>query len=354
MNLLEGGVGALSTSSGQAAIMLAILNICESGDHIIAASNLYGGTYTLFKYTFKKFGIDVTFVNPDLKIDEIARFFKSNTKVLYGETIGNPGLNILDFDKFSKLSKEKEVPLIVDNTFATPYLFKPFDYGADIVVYSATKYIGGHGNSIGGVIIDSGNFNWDNGKFSGLVESDPSYHGINYFNDFGKLAYIVKARVQLLRDIGSTISPFNSFLLHLGLETLPLRMQKHCENALKLSKYLETHSAVESVSYPFLESHPSYSLAKKYLPNGVSGVLTFRVKGGNLAGKKFINNVKLASLVPNVGDTRTLVIHPASTTHSQLTEEEQIKAGVLPDLIRVSVGLEDIEDIIEDFDQALR
>lgn len=354
MNLLEDGVGALSTSSGQSAIMLSILNICQAGDHILAASNLYGGTYTLFKYTFKKLGIDVTFVDPDLEISEIAKLFKPNTKILYGETIGNPGLNILDFDKFSKLSKERGVPLIVDNTFATPYLLKPFDYGADIVVYSATKYIGGHGNSIGGVIIDSGNFNWDNGKFPGLVESDPSYHGINYFNNFGKLAYIVKARVQLLRDIGSTISPFNSFLLHLGLETLPLRMDKHCENALELSKYLEAHSAVESVSYPFLESHPSYQMAKKYMPNGVSGVLTFRVKGGNLAGKKFINNVKLASLVPNIGDTRTLVIHPASTTHSQLSEEEQIKAGVLPDLIRVSVGLENIEDIIGDFDQALR
>ncbi len=354
MNLLEGGVGALATSSGQSAIMLAILNICEAGDHVIAASNLYGGTYTLFKYTFKKFGIDVTFVDPDLAIEEISKYFKPNTKILYGETIGNPGLNILDFDKFSTLAKENGVPLIVDNTFATPYLIKPFDLGVDIVVYSATKYLGGHGNSIGGIIIDSGNFDWDKEKFPGLVKCDPSYHGIEYVKSFGKLAYIVKARVQLLRDIGSTISPFNSFLLHLGLETLPLRMQKHCDNALNLSKYLEDHDLVEDVSYPFLKTHSSYNLAKKYMSNGASGVLTFRIKGGKSAGKNFINNVKLASLVPNIGDTRTLVIHPASTTHSQLSEEEQIAAGVLPDLIRVSVGLENIEDIIEDFNQALR
>ena len=354
MNLLEGGVGALATSSGQAAIMLAILNICESGDHVVAASNLYGGTYTLFKYTYKKFGIDVTFIDPDASKEEFSKVFKENTKVLYGETIGNPGLNILDFNKFSTLAKENKVPLIVDNTFATPYLIKCFDYGADIVVYSATKYLGGHGNSIGGIIIDSGNFNWDNGKYRGLVESDPSYHGMEYVKTFDKLAYIVKARVQLLRDIGSTISPFNSFLLHLGLETLPLRMRKHCDNALELARYLEQHEMVEQVSYPLLERHSSYNLAKKYLPLGVSGVLTFRIKGGKEAGKKFINNVKLASLVPNIGDTRTLVIHPASTTHSQLTEEEQITSGVLPDLIRVSVGIEDINDIKEDFTRALK
>lgn len=351
--LLEGGVGALSTSSGQAAISLAILNICEYGDHIVASGTLYGGTYTLFAYTFKKFGIEVTFVDPESSEDDIKRAFRENTKVLYGETIGNPGLNILDFEKFSKVARDKEVPLVIDNTFATSYLIKPFEHGADIVVYSATKYIGGHGNSIGGVLVDSGKFDWKNGKFSGLVNPDPSYHGMEYVKTFGELAYLVKARVQLLRDLGSTLSPFNSFLFHMGLETLPLRVQKHSDNALKLAEYLESHSMVSWVSYPKLRSHPSYERAKKYLPKGASGVLTFGIKGGKEAGRKFVNNVKLASLVANIGDTRTLVIHPGSTTHSQLSEDEQISAGVLPDLIRVSVGIEDIEDIISDFEQAL-
>jgi len=352
--LLEGGVGALSTSSGQAAISLALLNICTAGDHIVAAGTLYGGTYTLFAYTFKKFGIEVTFIDPDASKEEILKAFQPNTKVLYGETIGNPGLNVLDFEKFSTVSKEKGVPLVIDNTFATAYLIKPFEHGADIVVYSATKYIGGHGNSIGGVIVDSGQFNWDNGKFSGLVDPDPSYHGLEYVKTFGELAYLIKARVQLLRDLGSTLSPFNSFLFHMGLETLPLRVQKHSDNALELAQYLEQHESVSWVSYPKLESHPSYALANKYLPKGASGVLTFGIKGGKEAGRKFINDVKLASLVPNIGDARTLVIHPGSTTHSQLSEEEQVAAGVLPDLIRVSVGIEDIEDIKADFDQALK
>lgn len=354
MNLLEGGVAALATSSGHSAVLIALTNICSAGDHIVAVSNLYGGTYTLFKYTFAKFGIEVTFVDPELPIEELEKYFKPNTKVLFGETIGNPDLKVLNFEKFSNLAKVQDVPFIVDNTFATPYLLRPFEHGVDIVIYSATKYIGGHGNSLGGVIIDSGKYNWDNGKFPCLVEEDPSYHGIKYEKEFGELAYIMKARVQHLRDIGSSLSPFNSFLFHLGLETLPLRMDKHSTNALELAKYLEKHDKVDWVSYPLLESHSSYLLAKKYFVKGASGVLTFGVKGGREAGKEFINNVKLASLVPNIGDTRTLVIHPASTTHAQLNEKEQIATGVFPDLIRVSVGIEDIEDIKEDFDSALR
>lgn len=353
LNLLEGGVGALSTASGQAAISLAILNICQSGDHILAASTLYGGTYTLFAYTFKKLGIEVTFVDPEAPLEELKASVQGNTKVVYAETIGNPGLNVLDFEKFSALSKFACAPFIVDNTFATPYLIRPFEHGVDIVVYSATKYIGGHGNSIGGAIVDSGKFKWTQDKFPGLVEPDPSYHGLKYTETFGDLAYIIKARVQLIRDIGATLSPFNSFLLHTGLETLHLRVQRHSDNALELAKYLQDHDQVEWVSYPGLEDHPSYDRAKKYLPKGASGVLTFGVKGGREAGRAFINNVELATLVPNIGDTRTLVIHPASTTHSQLSEAEQEASGVRPDLIRVSVGIEDIEDIKADFDQAL-
>ncbi|WP_430886313.1 O-acetylhomoserine aminocarboxypropyltransferase/cysteine synthase family protein [Fusibacter sp. JL216-2] len=353
LNLLEGGVGALSTASGQAAISLAILNICQAGDHILAASTLYGGTYTLFAYTFNKLGIDVTFVDPEAPLEALKEKVQDNTKVVYAETIGNPGLNVLDFDKFSALSKFAGAPFIVDNTFATPYLLRPFEHGVDIVVYSATKYIGGHGNSIGGAIIDSGHFEWTGDKYPGLVEPDPSYHGLKYTETFGALAYIIKARVQLIRDIGATLSPFNSFLLHTGLETLHLRVQRHSDNALELAKYLQAHEEVEWVSYPGLEDHPSYERAQKYLPKGASGVLTFGVKGGREAGKAFINNVELATLVPNIGDTRTLVIHPASTTHSQLSEKEQEASGVRPDLIRVSVGIEDIEDIKADFDQAL-
>lgn len=285
LNLLEGGVGALSTASGQAAISLAILNICQAGDHILAASTLYGGTYTLFAYTFNKLGIDVTFVDPEAPLEALKEKVQDNTKVVYAETIGNPGLNVLDFDKFSALSKFAGAPFIVDNTFATPYLLRPFEHGVDIVVYSATKYIGGHGNSIGGAIIDSGHFKWTGDKYPGLVEPDPSYHGLKYAETFGALAYIIKARVQLIRDIGATLSPFNSFLLHTGLETLHLRVQRHSDNALELAKYLQAHEEVEWVSYPGLEDHPSYERAQKYLPKGASGVLTFGVKGGREAGK---------------------------------------------------------------------
>ncbi|MCT4595748.1 MAG: O-acetylhomoserine aminocarboxypropyltransferase/cysteine synthase [Anaeromicrobium sp.] len=353
VNALEGGVGALATSSGQGAISLALLNICGGGDHIVAASTLYGGTYTLFNNTFKKFGIEVTFVNPNDPIEVIRNAFRKNTKALYGETIGNPGFNVLDFNKFSNLSEEFNVPFIVDNTFATSYLCRPFEHGAHIVVYSATKYIGGHGNSIGGVIVDSGNFNWNNGKFLELTKPDPSYHGMVYTQAFGKAAFIGKARVQLLRDLGICLSPFNSFLFHMGLETLHIRMDRHGENALKLATYLENHEKVDWVYYPKLKSSSSYELAKKYLPNGAGGMLAFGIKGGKKAGEIFIDSVELATLVPNVGELKTLVIHPSSTTHRQLSEEEQRHAGVLPELIRVSVGIEHIDDIIEDFRQAL-
>jgi len=312
---LEGGVGALSTASGQAATTLAILNICQSGEHIVAASNLYGGTFTLLASTFKKFGIEVSFVDPDSSAEEIKKHFRPNTKALFGETIGNPSLNILDFEKFSSIAKEMGVPFIVDNTFATPYLCKPLEHGANVVVHSATKYFDGHATSVGGIIVDGGNFDWTNGKYPGFTEADPTYHGVKYVEQFGKQAYIVKARVQLLRDLGSTLSPFNAFLINLGLETLHLRMERHSENALKLAQFLQGHPKVEWVNYPGLESHRSYALAKKYLPRGCSGVLTFGVKGGKEAGMKFINRVKLAALVVHVADARTLLfIRPAQPT----------------------------------------
>ena len=354
VNLLEGGVGALAVSSGQAAITLSILNICQAGQHIVAASTLYGGTYTLLGTTLGKMGIEVTFVDPDAPIDEIQKAFKDNTRAIFAETIGNPGLNILDFKKFKELSIQNKVPIIIDNTFATPALCRPLEHGANIVVYSATKYIAGHGNSLGGIIVDGGNFDWSNGKFPELTEPDPSYHGVKYVEAFGAIAYILKARVQLLRDLGPCISPFNAFLMNMGLETLPLRMKKHSENAKALGEYLLSHAKVSWVSYPGLQNHQSYSLSQNYFSSGASGMLTFGVKGGRAAGKEFINQVELASLVANVGDTRTLVIHPASTTHSQLTPEQQMASGVTQDLVRVSVGIEDIEDIIQDFEQALQ
>lgn len=350
---LEGGVGALAVSSGQTATALAVLNICKSGDHIVAASTIYGGTFTLLSTTLKRFGISVTFVNPDSSEEEILNCFKDNTRAIFGETIGNPGLNILDFEKFSRVAKKKEVPFIVDNSIATPCLCNPLEHGANIVVHSTTKYIDGHATSIGGIIVDGGNFNWENGKYPELTEPDPSYHGIKYVETFKNAAYIVKARVQLLRDLGVCTSAFNAFLFNLGAETLHLRMERHSYNALKLAQYLENNEKVNWVSYPLLESHKSYDLAKKYLPKGASGILTFGIKGGVEAGKQFIRNLKLAALVVHLGDARTSVIHPASTTHGQLNEEEQLASGVTPDLIRVSIGIEDIEDIIKDFNQAL-
>ena len=350
---MEGGVAALATSSGQAAITLAMLNICQAGQHIVSASTLYGGTYNLFSSTLPKLGIEVTFVNPDAPAEEIAAAFRPTTRALYAETIGNPGMNVLDFEKFASVAKAQQVPLVIDNTMATPYLCRPFELGASIVVHSATKYIDGHATSVGGVIVDGGTFNWDNGKFPELVEPDASYHGMQYVKTFGPAAYIIKARVQLMRDLGATVAPMNAFLFNLGLHTLPLRMQRHSENALALARHLEAHPAVSWACYPGLASHSSHGRAQKYLPKGASGVLTFGIKGGAAAGKKFMEACKLIALVVHVGDARSCVLHPASTTHRQLTEEQQLSSGVSPDLIRLSVGIEHIDDLIADVDQAL-
>jgi len=353
MAMLEGGVGAVATSSGQSAITIALLNICRAGQHIVASSTIYGGTYTLLSTTFKKLGIEVTFVDPQASEEEIKSCFRPETRALYAETIANPNMNVLDLAKFSRIAQEKAVPLIIDNTIATPYLCRPFEHGANIVIHSTSKYIDGHACTLGGVIIDGGNFNWNNGKYPELTEPDPSYHGIRYTESFGNKAYIVKARVQLLRDMGNTMSPFTAFLLNMSSETLGLRMKQHSSNALELARYLQNHPQVSWVNYPGLESNPSYPLAQKYLPLGASGILTFGLKGGIESGKRFQNSVKLAALVVHLGDARTSVLHPATTTHRQLNEEEQLSAGITPDLIRVSVGIEDIEDIIQDFSQAI-
>ncbi|QNB46752.1 homocysteine synthase [Thermanaerosceptrum fracticalcis] len=349
---LEGGVGALATASGQAAITYSILNIAQAGDEIVSSSTLYGGTYTLFSSTFAKLGIKVNFVDPS-DPENFRRAVTDKTKAFYAETIGNPRNNILDIERVASIAHESGVPLIVDNTFATPYLCRPFEFGADIVVHSATKFIGGHGTSIGGVIVDSGKFDWTNGKFPGLTEPDPSYHGVKYVEAMGPLAYIIKARVQLLRDTGACVSPFNAFLFLQGLETLSLRVQRHCDNALVVAQFLQNHPAVEWVNYPGLLSNPYHELAKKYLKNGFGSIFTFGVKGGYEAGVRFIQKLKLFSLLANVGDAKSLVIHPASTTHQQLSPDEQIAAGVNPEMIRISVGIEDIKDIIADLEQAL-
>ena len=354
VNLLDGGVGALSVSSGQAAITIALTNIAEKGDHILATSTLYGGTHSLLSHTFQKYGIEVDFADPDLSLAELLTKVKPNTKAIYAETIGNPRMNVLDFNKISAVARAAGIPFVLDNTFATPALFSAIDHGANIVIYSATKYLGGHGNALGGVIVDLGNFPWDNGKFEKLVAPDPSYHGISYWNAFREAAFIVKARVGVLRDVGSALSPFNAWIISMGMETLPLRMAKHSENALKLAEFLENHPQISYVLYPGLESSTDYARARQYLPQGASGMLAFGIKGKNEAGKSFINNVELANLVANLGDTRTIVTHPASTTHRQLSEIEQEKAGLLPEMFRVSVGIEDIDDLKEDFDQALR
>ncbi len=349
---LEGGIAALATASGQSAITLAILNICESGDEVVASSSLYGGTYNLFAHTFRKLGIKVHFVdgtNPE----NFRAAINDKTKLLYGEIIGNPKGDVLDIEAVSNIAHDNGIPLVIDATFSTPALCRPIEHGADIVVHSATKFIGGHGTSIGGIIVDGGNFDWGNGKFPGLSQPDPSYHGIVYTEAVGNLAYIIKARVQLLRDMGPAIAPFNSFLLLQGLETLHLRLERHCENALKVANFLQDNSLVEWVSYPGLKSHPSYQLAEKYLPNGKGAILTFGIKGGIEEGKKFINALKLFSHVANVGDAKSLVIHPASTTHQQLTPEEQLSAGVTPELIRLSIGIENSNDILADLQQAL-
>jgi O-acetylhomoserine (thiol)-lyase len=354
MAALEGGVGALATASGSAAITYAILNIAGAGDEIVSASTLYGGTFNLFAATLPKFGIKTTFVDPDTA-ENFRRAITPDTKALYIETIGNPGINLVDIEAVANIAHENGLPLIVDNTFGTPYLIRPIEYGADIVVHSATKYIGGHGTSIGGVIVDSGKFDWaGSGKFPGLTEADPSYHGIRFVEKFGQSAYIVKARVQLLRDTGAALSPFNAFLFLQGLETLSLRVEKHVYNAKKIAQFLQDHPLVSWVNYPSLKGNKYYELAQKYMPKGAGAVFTFGIKGGLNAGKKFIENLRIFSLLANVADAKSLVIHPASTTHAQLTEAEQKIAGVTPDMIRVSIGIEDAEDLIYDLDQALK
>lgn len=349
---LEGGVGGLALSSGQSAIYVSIFNICGAGGHIVSSNSLYGGTVTLFSQTFSKLGIEVTFVDPR-KPENFEKAIKKNTRLIYIESIGNPKNDILQYEKIADIAHKNGMPVICDNTVTTPILFRPIEYGIDIVVHSCTKFIGGHGTSIGGAIVDSGKFNWTNGRYPELTEPDPSYHGVRYVESFGELAYIIKARVQFLRDMGSCMSPFNAFLFLQGLETLHLRMPRHSENALKLAKWLEKQHQVGWVNYPGLESHPDYTLAKKYLSNGAGGILGFGIKGGMEAGKKFINSVKLASHLANIGDSKTLVIHPASTTHQQLSPKEQLAAGVTEDYIRVSVGTEHVDDIITDFEQAL-
>lgn len=350
---LQGGVGAVATSSGQSAVLLAVLNICKVGDHIVSASSLYGGTINLFTVNLKKFGIDVTFVDPEASEEEILSATRENTKLIYGETIGNPGLNILDFDKFSNVSKKIGVPFMVDNTVATPYHCNPFKHGANIVVHSTTKYSEGHAQTIGGIIVDGGNFNWDNGKFNDFVEPDPSYHGMKYVETFGNAAYIVKLRVTLLRDLGACQSPFNAYLTNLGLETLHLRMERHSKNALEVSQWLSKNEKIAWVNYPYLEESREYDRAKKYLDGGASGLLTFGIKGGIEEAKKFTKALNLVALVVTLGDARSCILHPATTTHSQLSEEEQISSGVTKDMLRLSVGIEEAVDIIEDIKQAL-
>lgn len=350
---LEGGVGAMLTSAGQAATLIAIMNICHAGDHVVSASAIYGGTFNLFNVTLKKFGIDFTFVDASADYEELKKAMKPNTKAVFGESVSNPSLDVLDFEKFAKLAHEHNVPFIVDNTFPTPYLCRPFEYGADIIVHSTSKYMDGHATALGGVIVDSGNFDWTNGKFPEFTEPDESYHGVVYTEHFGKAAFIAKARVQLLRDLGSTPAPQNAFLLNLGLETLHLRMDRHCSNALTLAKWLEAHPKVSWVNYPKLDSSNYKALADKYFPKGVGGVISFGVKGGREAAVKVMDSLKLAAIVCHVADARTSVLHPASSTHRQLTDKQLEECGVTPDLIRLSVGIENIDDIIADFDQAL-
>ncbi len=350
---LEGGVGALAVASGQAANIYAILNIARAGDHIVSSASLYGGTYSAFVHTLPRFGIEVTLVD-STKPDAYRAAIKENTKAIFAESIGNPKVDVLDVEAVAAVAREAKIPLIIDNTLATPYLLRPFDYGANIIVHSATKFIGGHGTSIGGLIVDGGNFDWAaSGKFPEFTEPDASYHGVRYVASFGNLAYIIKARVQLLRDLGAALSPFNAWTFIQGLETLGLRMERHSSNALKVAKFLKSHADVTWVSYPGLDDHHSYARAQKYLPKGAGAILTFGVKGGAQAAKALIDRLKLFSLLANVGDAKSLVIHPATTTHQQLNVVQQIEAGVTEDMVRLSIGIEDPADIIADLDQAL-
>jgi O-acetylhomoserine (thiol)-lyase len=352
--MLEGGVGALAFASGQAATTAGCLTILGRGDHIVSSSGLYGGTYTLFSQTFpRKFGIEVTFTRSDDPA-EFEAALTDRTKLVFLETIGNPRLTVPDFEALSKLAHAHGIPVMVDNTMASPYLCRPIEHGADVVMHSLTKYLGGHGNSIGGILVDGGRFNWAaGGRFPEMTEPDPSYHGLEFVKQFGEAAYIAKARVQILRDLGACISPFNSFLILQGIETLPLRMKRHCENAEAVVEFLKGHRKVCWVTYPGLPDHPAHSLARRYLSNGYGGMVGFGVKGGLEAGKRFINRLTLVSHLANIGDARTLAIHPSSTTHQQLSGQEQLQAGVTPDFVRLSVGIEDPQDIIEDLDRAL-
>ncbi|MDG3064444.1 O-acetylhomoserine aminocarboxypropyltransferase/cysteine synthase family protein [Thauera mechernichensis] len=352
MAALEGGRAAVATGSGMAAQMIALLNICEAGDEIVAARTLYGGTHTQLDVNFRKLGIDTVFVDPDTP-ENFARAITPKTKAIYAETLGNPSLNVLDLEAVAQIANAAGLPLFIDNTFASPYLCRPFEWGAAISVHSATKFIGGHGTTMGGVIVESGRFPWDNGRFPSMTEPSPGYHGVRFFETFGDFGFTMKCRMEGMRTFGPVLSPFNAFQLLQGLETLPLRMDRHCSNALAVTRHLESHPKVAWVNYPGLESSRYHALAQKYLPRGAGAVLSFGIKGGAAAGQKFIDSVEFLSHLANIGDAKTLVIHPASTTHRQLSEEQQVAAGVPPDLIRLSVGLETLDDILWDIDQAL-
>ena len=351
---MEGGVGAMCVSSGQTASMMAVFNITSAGENFVSLSTIYGGTTNLFAVTMKRMGIEVRFASPDMTDEEIDALFDDKTRLLFGETVANPALCVLDIERFANIAHKHGVPMVVDNTFATPILCRPFEFGADIVIHSTTKYMDGHASVVGGVIVDSGKFDWEkSGKYPELTEPDESYHGVVYTRDFGSAAYITKARVQLLRDMGASPQPMAAFLLNMGLETLALRMERHCENALKVAEYLEKSDMVSWVNYPALESSDQHELCKKYLPKGCCGVVSFGVKGGREAAMKFMDSLKLAQIVVHVADARTSVLHPASTTHRQLTDEQLVAAGIGADLVRMSVGIENIDDILEDIEQAL-
>ncbi len=350
---LEGGVGAMLTSAGQAASLISITNICKTGDHVICAAAIYGGTFNLFNKTLRDLGIDFTFVDPTASEEELNNAFKENTRAVFTETLSNPSLDVCDLELYAKCAHAHGCPLIVDNTFATPVNCRPFEWGADIVVHSTSKYMDGHAVALGGCLVDSGNFDWNNGNYPMLTTPDETYHGVIYTEHFGKAAYIAKARVHLMRDLGTQMAPQNAFLLNLGLETLHLRMARHCENAQKVAQYLVNHEKVDWVNYPGLESNKYYDLAKKYMPNGTCGVISFGVKGGKAEAAKMMEALKLAKIVVHVADARTCVLHPASTTHRQLNDQQLLDAGIMPNMIRLSVGIEDVDDIIADFAQAL-
>ncbi|TDJ69160.1 MAG: O-acetylhomoserine aminocarboxypropyltransferase/cysteine synthase [Proteobacteria bacterium] len=349
---LEGGRAAIAVGSGMSAQMITLLTLLQAGDHLVSSKTLYGGTYTQFDVTFRRLGIDTTFVDPD-DIDAFAAAITPRTKALFAETLGNPLINVLDIEAVADVAGDAGLPLILDNTFPTPYLCRPMEFGADIVVHSATKFLGGHGTSMGGVLVESGKFPWDNGNFPMMTEPSEGYHGVRFYETFGDFGFTMKARVETLRTLGPALSPFNAFLFLQGLETLPLRMERHCDNALAVAKFLHDHAAVEWVRYPSLEDDQYYALAQKYVPRGASAIMSFGIKGGQASGVKFIEGVQFLSHLANVGDAKTLIIHPASTTHRQMSDEQQLSAGITPDMVRISVGLETLDDILWDLDQAL-